>query len=153
MSIEPTRDFGAQATAGRAAILSWPHGLSDPIDVEIGARIRMRGKSLGMSQARHGHHLGVTFQQLQKYESGANRVSGATVVRMRAALEIAVAQLLGESGEGLRRDPALWWIATDGALELARAFGENKDPKARNAIVTFARNMRREHSLERPTAR
>jgi transcriptional regulator with XRE-family HTH domain len=68
----------------------------DPIDVSVGARIRARRLELGMSQTKLANALGLTFQQVQKYESGDNRVSASTLVRAARALGIAAAALVGE---------------------------------------------------------
>jgi transcriptional regulator with XRE-family HTH domain len=70
----------------------------DPIDVAVGARIRARRLELGMSQTKLANALGLTFQQVQKYERGDNRVSASTLVRSARALDVAAAALVGEGG-------------------------------------------------------
>ena len=60
--------------------------MSDPIDVGVGARIRIRRRELGVSQGLLAEHLGLTFQQVQKYERGANRVSASMLVRIAERL-------------------------------------------------------------------
>jgi transcriptional regulator with XRE-family HTH domain len=71
----------------------------DPIDVEVGARIRARRTTLGVSQTALAKSLGLTFQQVQKYEKGANRVSASTLVRVARELRVTVAFLVGEEGQ------------------------------------------------------
>src|ERR1700760_1072881 len=71
----------------------------DPIDIEVGGRIRARRVSLGVSQTALAKALGLTFQQVQKYEKGANRVSASTLVRVARELGVTVAFLVGEGGE------------------------------------------------------
>jgi transcriptional regulator with XRE-family HTH domain len=71
----------------------------DPIDVEVGGRIRARRIALGVSQTALAKALGLTFQQVQKYEKGANRVSASTLVRVARELGVSVAFLVGEEGE------------------------------------------------------
>lgn len=71
----------------------------DPIDVEVGGRIRARRTALGVSQTALAKALGLTFQQVQKYEKGANRVSASTLVRVARELGVTVAFLVGEEGE------------------------------------------------------
>ena len=71
----------------------------DPIDVEVGGRIRARRIALGISQTALAKALGLTFQQVQKYEKGANRVSASTLVRVARELAVTVAFLVGEEGE------------------------------------------------------
>jgi transcriptional regulator with XRE-family HTH domain len=63
----------------------------DPIDLHVGRRLRARRKLMNLSQAELADALGVTFQQIQKYERGANRVSASTLYKMAVALEIPVA--------------------------------------------------------------
>ena len=70
----------------------------DPVDVAIGARMRLRRKSLGISQGVLSERVGVSFQQIQKYERGANRVSGSMLVAIAAALDTTVGWLVGEEG-------------------------------------------------------
>jgi len=62
--------------------------MPDPIDVGVGARIRIRRREIGVSQTSLGEHLGLTFQQVQKYERGTNRVSASMLVRHRRAAAI-----------------------------------------------------------------
>src|SRR5262245_53163522 len=66
----------------------------DPLDVAVGARIRMRRQAQGVSQQQLGEALGVSFQQVQKYERGANRISASMLVRTARALNCTGDQLL-----------------------------------------------------------
>ena len=59
-----------------------PEGLADPVDIAVGARIRLLRKLRGLSQQALAEAAGVTFQQIQKYERGANRVSASMLARM-----------------------------------------------------------------------
>ena len=70
----------------------------DPIDVQVGSRIRIRRNSLKMSQAVLADHLSLTFQQVQKYERGANRVSASMLVKVARKLETTVSVLVGDEG-------------------------------------------------------
>lgn len=70
---------------------------ADPIDVAVGARIRVRRRQVGVSQEVLGTHLGLTFQQVQKYERGANRVSTSMLVKTAEKLQTSVAYLVGET--------------------------------------------------------
>ncbi len=69
----------------------------DPIDVAVGAHIRIRRRWLGFSQTKLADALGITFQQVQKYERGANRVSASMLVKIAAKLETTVAALVGRT--------------------------------------------------------
>lgn len=68
----------------------------EQIDAEIGARVRNRRTDLGISQSSLANHIGVTFQQVQKYEKGSNRIAAATLIRIADKLETSVAVLSGE---------------------------------------------------------
>lgn len=66
------------------------------IDIKIGSIIRARREARGITQAQLGQAVGVTFQQIQKYERGANRVSAATMLKIADALTCHVADLYGD---------------------------------------------------------
>lgn len=67
-----------------------------PVDVRIGARVRVLRMSAGISQETLGNALGITFQQVQKYEKGTNRIAGSRLVAIAAALATTVAELTDE---------------------------------------------------------
>ncbi|HEY3800894.1 MAG TPA: helix-turn-helix transcriptional regulator [Caulobacteraceae bacterium] len=69
----------------------------DPIDLAVGAAVRARREALGVSQTALAEALGLTFQQIQKYERGRNRISASALVRTAAALRTSVAVLVGEA--------------------------------------------------------
>lgn len=69
-----------------------------PFDIEVGARVAFRRRELGMSQSDLGGHIGLTFQQIQKYERGANRISASRLFEMSQALGVSCAWLMGEAG-------------------------------------------------------
>jgi transcriptional regulator with XRE-family HTH domain len=73
-----------------------------PIDVQIGARIRLRRKMMGMTQSEMADRIGVTFQQLQKYERGANRIGASRLVRICQVLEVPPASLFDSCGDSDR---------------------------------------------------
>ena len=68
----------------------------DPLDLEIARRLKATRISQGMTQAELGRLIGVTFQQVQKYERGLNRVSASTLIKCAVALDTSVAALCGE---------------------------------------------------------
>ena len=75
----------------------------DPVDVHVGKRIRERRVSLGMSQEKLGEYLGLTFQQIQKYERGANRISASKLWALSDFLKVSVEWFfdgLGKAGKG-----------------------------------------------------
>ena len=72
----------------------------NPTDIYVGSRIRMRRKMLGLSQEKLGEKLGITFQQIQKYEKGTNRVGASRLQAMSDALEVPVAYFFPDSSSG-----------------------------------------------------
>jgi transcriptional regulator with XRE-family HTH domain len=110
----------------------------EAVDVAVGARIRLRRRMLGMSQSHLAEGLGITFQQVQKYERGANRVSASMLVKIAAALDTTVAALIGEDGaEPL--DPHVYaQLAVTGSTELLKVYAEINSAELRRALVLIA---------------
>ena len=71
-----------------------------PVDVEVGRRIRMRRQALGMSQEKLGEALGITFQQIQKYEKGTNRVGASRLAAIATTLSVSPAYFFPDAKEG-----------------------------------------------------
>ena len=127
----------ADQIAGSAEV-----GAPDPVDLSIGARIRLRRKSLGLTQSALGDRIGVTFQQVQKYERGANRVSGSTLVAVAKALETSVAWLTGEeSPDDGEAEALLRRLTAPGAIELLEAYARISRASVRQALIGLAREM------------
>ena len=82
------------AVVGEPSQVPHPH----PLDVELGRYIRKRRRELGLSQDQLGRMIGVTFQQVQKYEHGTNRVSFSRLVEIAQSLNCTVAELIGDLG-------------------------------------------------------
>ena len=113
------------------------------VDVHVGARIRVRRKLLGISQERLADALGLTFQQIQKYERGANRVSASKLFETAAALEAPVSYFF----EGLEGGAAE--IAEDGAGEAVRAFlSTNEGLELAQLFPRIPRGLMRRQVLE-----
>lgn len=118
-----------------------PDHTPDPIDIEVGRRIRVRRKALGISQSELAGALGVSFQQTQKYEKGANRVSASMLVRIAAKLETTVGALVGEDGEHKRApDDLATFMHSPAGLRLADA-AKGLPAHAQAALVNVARAM------------
>ena len=81
----------------------------NPTDMHVGSRIRLRRNMLGMSQEKLGENLGITFQQIQKYEKGTNRVGASRLQAIATILGVPVGLLLRGRCPGIRRvRPAVW---------------------------------------------
>ena len=117
----------------------------NPIDRHVGSRVRMRRMMLSMSQEKLGDALGLTFQQVQKYEKGTNRIGASRLQQISDILQVPVAfffegaPTLGGQPSGLGEAPSPAYIsdflATSDGLALTKAFVEIKDSKVRRRIV------------------
>lgn len=114
----------------------------DPMDVALGAAVRIRRRTIGMSQEALADQCGVSFQQIQKYENGANRISFSRLVQIARALRCRVVDLLEVLDTPDREHPAeldlLTRMRTPGALELLQAY-EQLPPEARSSLVSLLR--------------
>ena len=122
-----------------------------PIDVHVGSRVRLRRTLLGMSQERLGEALGLTFQQVQKYEKGTNRVGASRIQQISEILQVPVSFLFegGPSGtaatgvfsEGTSPAYVSDFLATSEGLALTRAFTRITDAKLRRSIVELVEQI------------
>ena len=114
-----------------------------PVDRHVGLRIRMRRKEMGVSQERLAESLGITFQQVQKYERGANRVSASKLWEIAAALKTPVAYFYDGLGDqdavAAQRDAAQEFICSSDGMELMAAFPRIAEPAIRRKIVELVR--------------
>ncbi len=137
----------------RRASLDGPH----PVDVHVGSCIHTRRKLLGMSQTALGDKLGLTFQQVQKYERGANRVGSSRLFEISRILDVPISfffedmtpetasatsfaeQSLGlaEDQAELERDP----LAKRETLELVRAYYRIADPRVRKRVFELTKAL------------
>lgn len=121
----------------------------DPRDVEIGKRIRALRLERGLSQTELGNLLGVTFQQIQKYEKGANRVAAGRLQRVAESLEVPITFFYaGSTSADLPAnansdsvDVGLGFLETAGAVRLVRAFSRIQDPEMRRALVELTEKI------------
>jgi transcriptional regulator with XRE-family HTH domain len=116
----------------------------EPIDVQVGERVRAYRLSLGMSQAALGEKVGVTFQQIQKYELGRNRIAGSRLDKIATVLGVGVGALFAEaqtdkSGRDLLTEIAL----LPHAARLLKAFAGLTDKKVRLSLVKLAEDLRK----------
>lgn len=121
---------------------------ANPIDVHVGGRVRLRRMLLGMSQEKLGEHLGLTFQQIQKYEKGINRIGASRLFDLSQVLSVPVQFFYeelatGAAGSGFGERPAESYAAeflgSREGLELNKAFARITDPRVRRSIVDLVR--------------
>ena len=128
----------------------------DPMDVALGAAVRIRRRTIGMSQEALAEQCGVSFQQIQKYENGANRISFSRLVQIARALRCRVVDLmdvLDTPGQEVSGDmDLLSRMRTPGALELLASF-ERLPPDARSSLVSFMRALTAPDGTARTRAR
>ncbi len=112
------------------------------LEQAIGARMRARRRQLGFSQSDLAEKLGVSFQQVQKYERGANRVAASTLVAAAEALGVSVGWLVGED-QPLQAGELdiLMALSRPGAVEILQAFNAIADARRRNALLAVAEEM------------
>jgi transcriptional regulator with XRE-family HTH domain len=112
----------------------------DPIDVEVGHRMRLRRKSLGITQTGLAVHLGISFQQVQKYERGVNRVSASMLVHTARFLRTTVADLVGETPDAKANEELLEQLSVPGTAPLVQAYSRVQ-PSLRSAVLQLVRVM------------
>lgn len=123
----------------------------NPIDKHVGSRVRMRRMMLSMSQEKLGEALGLTFQQVQKYEKGTNRIGASRLQQISEILQVPVsfffegAPNLSASADGLHEAPSPAYVsdflATSDGLALTKAFMRIKDARLRRRIVDLVEAM------------
>lgn len=118
--------------------------MPDPTDIAVGARIRMTRKRRGLSQQALAEAVGISFQQIQKYERGLNRVSASMLVNVAEALDTPVGDFFGDTPGVTGFTDGLEELMDDpGALDMLRAYA--RLPRAsRPALVNFLRLLARE---------
>jgi transcriptional regulator with XRE-family HTH domain len=128
----------------------------NPIDIHVGSRIRLRRNMLGMSQEKLGESLGITFQQIQKYEKGANRVGASRVQAIASILGVPVAYFFedapspdGTAARGFAEASSSYIpdpVSSAEGLQLARAFSKIGDSKVRRKVVELVKALGNEES-------
>jgi len=124
----------------------------NPIDKHVGSRVRMRRMMVGMSQEKLGDALGLTFQQVQKYEKGTNRIGASRLQQISHILQVPVAfffegapNVPGGTTENLDGAPSPAYVsdflATSDGLSLTKSFMRIKDAKLRRKIVDLVEQI------------
>jgi transcriptional regulator with XRE-family HTH domain len=127
----------------------------DPLDVMVGARIRILRKHRGMSQGRLAGKIGVTFQQVQKYEKGTNRVGASRLSRIAAVLGVSVGELFESSEDkSVAAKSPFRLLAERDALRVLTAFSRTTNPRVRRAITSLLESVAdRQSAVKRSTVR
>ncbi len=126
-----------------------------PIDGYVGARLRQRRTLLGMNQTKLGEAIGVTFQQVQKYENGANRISASRLFNLSWVLDVPIQFLFDDmpnavatsslaQGGGKAKKPPSYEpdpMATRETLELVRAYYKITDPEIRKHLFAMTKTL------------
>ena len=126
----------------------------NPIDKHVGSRVRMRRMMLSMSQEKLGDALGLTFQQVQKYEKGANRIGASRLQQISHILQVPVSFFFegapsppAQTATGFSEAPSPAYVsdflATSDGLALTKAFVRIKDAKLRRRIVDLVEQIAR----------
>lgn len=122
----------------------------DPVDIHVGARVRLRRTLLGMSQEKLGKALGLTFQQVQKYERGANRIGSSRLFQLSKILDVPVSFFFDEMApettrkadgmaEGNKQVFEVDKLSRRETLELVRAYYKITDPSVRKKIFEMVK--------------
>jgi transcriptional regulator with XRE-family HTH domain len=133
-----------------------PPGIPNPVDIHVGSRVRLRRTLLGLSQEKLGEAVGLTFQQIQKYERGANRIGASRLFEFSRILDVPVSFFFDDMaerakvGEGqesvgladqpqapLEPDP----LTRRETLELVRAYYRIGDPQVRKRLFELAKSL------------
>lgn len=106
-------------------------------DVELGKRIRLRRVEIGISQDELGQSLGVSFQQIQKYEKGVNRVSTGRITEIARALDVPISFFYSDKDNKEREVESLLFLDSTFSLRLLRAYAKLKSPATQRSIVSM----------------
>ena len=153
---EPEADISAPSPRGRL-----PSGKPNPVDVHVGSRLRLRRTLLGISQEKLGEAVGLTFQQVQKYERGANRIGASRLWDLSRVLNCSVSYFYEEMSDGVaetsprnlyhsdttapahdeatpRKDEL---VVNRETLDLIRAYFSIKETRVRKHVCDLAKSL------------
>jgi len=126
-----------------------PKKNTNPVDAQVGSRVRLRRMLIGMSQERLGELLGLTFQQVQKYEKGLNRIGAGRLFDIARILGVPIDYfyegLAGGSSRGFAENdaspPIVEFMSSSEGLQLALAFTSIKEPKVRKRVLDLVKSL------------
>jgi transcriptional regulator with XRE-family HTH domain len=118
---------------------------ADNRDAEVGLRVRSRRLECKLSQTELADRIGVTFQQVQKYEKGVNRIGAGRLQRISEALEVPISFFFGggtpRAEAGSQPESIFGFMQTSGSVRIVKAFHKIKSRKARHLLVEMAEEM------------
>jgi transcriptional regulator with XRE-family HTH domain len=122
----------------------------DSIDIEVGRRIRLHRLERRLSQTKLADEIGVTFQQVQKYEKGTNRVGASRLTRIAKVLEVPISAFFGGTSTGGDRPPEkialeLEYLLIPGALRLVQAYKDIQDSPTRRIVLELVEMIASAH--------
>ena len=127
-----------------------PKKQANPIDAQVGNRLRLRRMMIGMSQERLGELLGLTFQQVQKYEKGVNRIGAGRLFEIARILGVPIFYFYESVSEQLANapgfaetesTPVLEFVSSGEGLQLSLAYMRIKDPKVRKRVLDLVKSL------------
>jgi transcriptional regulator with XRE-family HTH domain len=129
-------------------------GIPNPIDVHVGKRVRLRRLLLGMNQETLATALGLTFQQVQKYEHGANRVSASRLSAMAGALSVPISYFFGDlpaAGTDASAEDKAWreQLEQSETIDLIRLYYAIPDPTVRREFLDMVKAIAQSFSTKR----
>ncbi len=136
----------------------------DPIDRHVGSRVRMQRVLMKMSQEKLGEALGLTFQQVQKYEKGTNRIGASRLQQISKTLNVPPSFFFegaptggNENANGFTEESSsrfvVDFLSTAEGLHLNRAFARIKDPKVRKRMVDLITTLADQEEVEEEAQR
>jgi transcriptional regulator with XRE-family HTH domain len=119
---------------------------TNPIDAQVGNRVRIRRMLIGMSQEKLGDLLGLTFQQVQKYEKGINRIGAGRLFEISRILDVPVNFFydgVGASSDGQAETsaPVMEFVSSSEGMQLSLAFMKIRDPKVRKRVLDLVKSL------------
>jgi transcriptional regulator with XRE-family HTH domain len=128
-------------------------GVPDPVDVHVGARIRTRRMLIGMNQETLARALGLTFQQVQKYEGGANRVSASRLAQIAEVLGVSVSYFFTDldpagGAPDAQETETRELMQRSEAIELIRAYYAINDPQLRSQFLDMVKTAAQSYQTQ-----
>jgi transcriptional regulator with XRE-family HTH domain len=130
-----------------------PKKQANPVDGQVGTRVRLRRMLVGMSQERLGELLGLTFQQVQKYEKGVNRIGAGRLYQVAQILGVSISYfyegVVEQSAQSIRNGesstpPVMEFLSSGEGLQLTLAFMRIKDSKVRKRVIDLVKSLAEE---------